>query len=327
MNNENIEVTVYCLAFNHERYIRKALEGFVNQKTNFRYQVIVHDDASTDKTSEIIEEYYLNYPDLIVPIFQKENQYSQNVNIVSTYIAPLIKGKYIAVCEGDDYWCNEYKLQKQFDIMESNDTYSACVHNTQVIDLSSGKKTIKYPCNGCYVLNTVDVLQRGSEKFHTSSLFYRQEYLILPERYQIPSIGDYSKAIYLATVGNIYYISDVMSVYRKNVPGAWSTRQNNGTRYNIAQKSIKVLKAADKDTNYRYHLDIEQIIRRKEFYSLLYHEDYKGVINQYSDLLSKELSSNERIKIYIKSYIPYVNSIYKAIRNIFDKSHHERKKQ
>ena len=130
MNNE-IVVSVYCLAYNHEEYITQTLEGFVNQKTNFKFEVFVHDDASTDNTKEIILSYAERYPDIIKPILQSENQYSKGIDIKNAYIIPRMKGKYIAVCEGDDFWCNPHKLQKQVEFLDAHPDYSACVHNTQ----------------------------------------------------------------------------------------------------------------------------------------------------------------------------------------------------
>ena len=104
-------VSVICLAYNHEKYIRKTLEGFVKQKTNFSVEYIIHDDASTDSTASIVREFEEKYPDLIKPIYQKENQYSKGVPITRN-LQMQVQGKYIAFCEGDDYWIDEYKLQK-----------------------------------------------------------------------------------------------------------------------------------------------------------------------------------------------------------------------
>ena len=109
---ENIMVSVICLCYNHENYVKDALEGFVKQKTTFPFEVLIHDDASTDKSAEIIREYEAKYPDIIKPTYQTENQYSQGVKILRTYLLPKVRGKYIAFCEGDDFWTDENKLQK-----------------------------------------------------------------------------------------------------------------------------------------------------------------------------------------------------------------------
>lgn len=113
-----IVVSVYVATYNHKDYIRQALDSIVCQKTNFKFEVIVHDDASTDGTAEIVKEFYEKYPELIIPILQKTNQYQLNVNKLTKFILPIAKGKYIAWNEGDDFWTDEYKLQKQVDYIE-----------------------------------------------------------------------------------------------------------------------------------------------------------------------------------------------------------------
>jgi glycosyltransferase involved in cell wall biosynthesis len=109
-------VTISCITYNHETYIREALEGFVAQKTTFPIEILIHDDASTDGTAQVIREYEKKYPALILPIYQTENQYSKGVKVSFTYQFPRARGKYIALCEGDDYWTDPLKLQKQVGI-------------------------------------------------------------------------------------------------------------------------------------------------------------------------------------------------------------------
>jgi glycosyltransferase involved in cell wall biosynthesis len=123
MNQLKPLVTINCTTYNQEPYIRQCIEGFLMQKTNFPFEVLIHDDASTDKTAEIIREYEVKYPDIIKPIFQTENQYSKKVRISSIFQYPRAKGKYIALCEGDDYWIDSLKLQKQVTLLEENEEY------------------------------------------------------------------------------------------------------------------------------------------------------------------------------------------------------------
>jgi len=105
-------VSICCITYNHEKYIRDAIEGFLMQKTLFPIEILIHGDASTDKTADIIKEYEVKYPDIIKPIYQTENQFSKGVSISATYQFPRARGKYIAICEGDDYWTDPHKLQK-----------------------------------------------------------------------------------------------------------------------------------------------------------------------------------------------------------------------
>ncbi|HHX61228.1 MAG TPA: glycosyltransferase [Epulopiscium sp.] len=110
MTDKTPLVSICCLAYNHEKFIRQALDGFIMQESNFPIEVLIHDDASTDDTANIIREYEKKYPEIIKPIYQTENQYSKGVGISVTYNFPRAKGKYIAMCEGDDYWTDPYYL-------------------------------------------------------------------------------------------------------------------------------------------------------------------------------------------------------------------------
>lgn len=107
-------VSICCLTFNHEPYIRECLDGFLMQKTNFPFEVLIHDDASTDHTADIIREYEVQYPNIIKPIYQNENQYSKGVRVTWTFQFPRAKGKYIAMCEGDDYWTAPFTNYNSF---------------------------------------------------------------------------------------------------------------------------------------------------------------------------------------------------------------------
>lgn len=144
LNKEKSEivVSVCCLVYNHAPYLRECFEGFVMQKTNFPIEILVHDDASTDGSQEIIKEYTAKYPTLFKPIYQKENQYSKGIGVSVTYQFPRAKGKYIALCEGDDYWTDPYKLQKQVDFLENNHEYSMCFHQVNVIENGKTQSTL-----------------------------------------------------------------------------------------------------------------------------------------------------------------------------------------
>lgn len=125
-------VSICCITYNHESYIRETIEGFLMQKTKFPIEVLIHDDESTDKAADIIREYENKYPDIIKPIYQFDNKYSKGISVSVTYNFPRARGKYIAMCEGDDYWTDPSKLQKQVDFMEVNPDCSLCFHASKV---------------------------------------------------------------------------------------------------------------------------------------------------------------------------------------------------
>lgn len=135
-------VAIRCITYNHEPYLRDALEGFVMQKTDFPFVAIVHDDASTDKTADIIKEYAERYPDIILPIYEEENQYAKNITSLRNIMDAAINAtgaEYMALCEGDDYWIDPLKLQKQILFLSNHPDYSITFHNTKVLNLSKGK--------------------------------------------------------------------------------------------------------------------------------------------------------------------------------------------
>lgn len=134
MDDNKILVSIQCLVYNHEPYLRQCLDGFVMQKTNFRFEAIVHDDVSTDGSVAIIREYAEKYPDIIKPIYETENQYSKRDGSLFKIMNAACKGKYIAMCEGDDYWIDPLKLQKQVDILESDDSVSMVYTSFKTVD-------------------------------------------------------------------------------------------------------------------------------------------------------------------------------------------------
>lgn len=126
-----ITVSICCVTYNHGEYIKQALDSFLAQKTRFNIEILIHDDASTDNTPQIIKKIEEKYPTIIKPIYQKENQLSKGIPISNTFNFPRARGKYIALCEGDDYWTDPYKLQKQVDFLEANPEYNLTCHRYQ----------------------------------------------------------------------------------------------------------------------------------------------------------------------------------------------------
>lgn len=127
-------VSICCIAYNQANFISETIDSFLNQKTSFPFEIIIHDDASTDGTAEIISNYQRNYPEKIHAIFQTVNQFSQGIKPSPTYVWPKARGKYIALCEGDDYWIDPFKLQKQYDFLEANLNFSMCFTDAKVVD-------------------------------------------------------------------------------------------------------------------------------------------------------------------------------------------------
>ena len=246
----NSLVAVYCTAYNHGKYIRKTLEGFVNQKTNFDFRVFVHDDASTDDTAEIMREFEKQYPDKFVMIYENENQYSKGISI-RDIVFPMMNEKYTAFCEGDDYWCDPNKLQLQVDYMESHPKCTLCVHDTMRINVEGNpiRRVNGRPVDIDYDANDV-IAADGIGLFQTSSYLAKSDVLkSRPKEISIYGIGDYPNAIYLAMQGYVHYVGRVMSCYRTGVPGSWTVRT-----VNTIEKSL----------DWQHHV-LEEMIKMDEF--------------------------------------------------------------
>lgn len=314
---EDIMISVCCLAYNHGKYIRDCMEGFVHQKTSYKYEVVVHDDASTDNTADIIKEYAEHYPDIIKPIFQTENQYSKCISISRNFIFPKIKGKYIAVCEGDDYWCDEYKLQKQIEFLEKHPDYVACVHNTKVINCRTGEEYFKIKNAIDETLSTEQVLNNSVKEFHTSSIVFRREYMIIPLELSLSYCGDYPRALYLALNGKIFRYGNVMSVYRFFSHGSYTERTESAKKEIIISRqkeSIQVHKNFDKYSNFQYHDIFQKKIDESKFNILWLSGEKKKAIKKYPHIVSNT-QGKDRVRLYLDAYLPILLKIYRGLRD------------
>ncbi len=276
----DIKVTVYCITYNQEKYIEQTLSSLVMQKANFKYEVLVHDDASTDRTPEIIRDFEQKYPDIIKPILQTENQYSKGINIASVHLQPLTRGKYVANCEGDDYWTDEYKLQTQYDIMEQNPDVALCVHRVQCVneDDTTAQKVHpeeKYGVEGSGIINQdrfADLmLSKGGYPFHTSSFFRRKE-LIEGEVFDKlkDKINGDKRILYSALhMGNIYYIDKVMSHRRLFSIGNYNSRllqKSQSEKWNIYLNELRAEVIFDKLSKGKFHEKIAESLLNHLYY-------------------------------------------------------------
>lgn len=279
----NCLVTVFCLAYNHEKYIRTTLEGFVKQKTSFKFKILVHDDCSTDGTREIIREYTEKYPDLFETILQEENRYQKGIDIEDEYIFPNINSKYVAVCEGDDYWTDENKLQLQVDYMEKHPECSLCVHNTEKI-FEDGRSTGTFfntaQKDQDYIFKDI-VLSEPAAYFHFSSFMWRNETMKRKNpAFSMDGIGDYPMALEFASIGYIHYIPKVMSSYRLNSIGSWSNKMDadNSKKVRQHENIIKGFKNIDEFTKHKYSSVINKAINRENAKIMVLQDKYGSLL-------------------------------------------------
>lgn len=249
----NLKVSICCITFNHVQFIRECLDSFLMQKTDFLFEVLIHDDASTDGTAEIIKEYQQKYPDIIKPVYQTENQWSKGIrNIQSKYNFPRAKGKYIAMCEGDDYWTDPNKLQKQVDFLENNKDIGLVFSNCEQHFISYGelirKKIGIDKCVEDRIYSRVEILENWL--IPTASVLFRSENLNIEEfsalfkKYNF-HYGDTPLYLYITRNTKIYGMKEVFCVYNRHENGV--TKINEFSNLGFIKNLINISKCFGKE--------------------------------------------------------------------------------
>lgn len=222
-------VSICCITYNHELFIEDALEGFLIQNTNFPIEILIHDDASKDRTANIIRKYERLYPRIIKPIYQTENQYQKGKKINIEFNFPRAQGELIALCEGDDYWLDTNKIQTQADIHRRFMNISLSCHKALEKNLSKSTENMVFKLNGGdQFLKSEDIITKKNGYVPTASMMITTKYLWeLIDFFKSvnPPVGDYFIQMFMAFHDDVYYVSSLTSIYRKNVPGSWSENQ------------------------------------------------------------------------------------------------------
>lgn len=215
-------ISIVCNTYNHEQYVRETLEGFLKQKTKYSFEILIYDDASSDNTANIIKEYEKKYPDIIKPIYQTINQYSQGLK-PARQNRKRAKGKYIAVCEGDDYWIDENKLQKQVEYMEEHPKCTFCFTNgfnqygdeIKEMIVPWNKSSIFYKGKENYNVGELVLL----DYIPTASFLYRNGFSF-PELSKSAFTGDLYIELVMTSYGYAHFIDKPMVIYRRDVAGS-----------------------------------------------------------------------------------------------------------
>ncbi len=248
-NTESPLVSVICCTYNHEKYIEEAINGFLMQETTFPFEVLINDDASTDNTIQILKKYEKKYQKIVKVFYHEKNEYSQGIDVFAN-VSTKANGKYIAICEGDDYWIDENKLQMQIDFLEKNSNYSMCFHKSKI------QNELGLPC----LLNCSDIEDRDynpNELFEkwivpTASMVFKREILSVHNKeIHKPLNGDIVLVLNCAKVGKIRGIAKEMAVYRM---------QESGVTYNEKLHQQRLLRYPE---HFKFIKDNFKFIKRK----------------------------------------------------------------
>lgn len=318
-NSGKLMVSISCVTFNHEAYIARALDSYLMQKTDFDFEILVYDDASTDKTQEIIREYEKRYPGKIKPYYQTENQYSQGkYNVEGFYNYPRAAGKYIAMSDGDDYWTDERKLQMQVDYMESHPECAMCLHSARIETQEKSIQSLKIrPYRKSRLIPPQEVIDKASN-YPTASLLFRTEYAKdLQDYYYVSPVGDIPIQLHMAAKGTVYYMDREMSVYRQGVSVSWSALMKQGDyKQNLIDhhNAMKVMyRGFSKETGGIYDHAIQSACRRMDFLTLLNVKEYREALAPGYRKYYRELDFRTRFFIRFELLAP---GLYRFLRRL-----------
>ena len=287
---DKIYISIVCPCFNQELYIKDAVDSFLSQETEYRFEIIIHDDASTDGTRDILLEYKKKYPSIIKLILQEENQYSQGKQI-----APLgvehADGEYIALCEGDDFWIDKHKLQKQIVKLEKNKDINICF--TAAYGLYSNGK-VKLWCN--YIKDQIfkldSIILGGGAFMPTASIMIKKDiFNKLPDWfYSIAPVGDYYLQM-LSGVKGAYYLHDTCVVYREMSNGSWSMTRKLKTEDNINHEYDRHLSCIN--SFFKSNIDFSDLLKEQVLANIKLKQAYE---------LARIGSLYSSYKLYIENY-------------------------
>ncbi|MCQ2497583.1 MAG: glycosyltransferase [Lachnospiraceae bacterium] len=300
--NDEIMVSVPMLVYNHEKTVARAIESILKQKTQYRYEIIVADDASTDNSPNIIREYARKYPDIIVPVLREKNLGMQDNNIETL---KLCRGKYISGCEGDDYWLTEDKMEKQISFLENNPDYSACVTKCKFI--VDGKEE-PYPFASTDSLDIKDMLNKGEVKrYATCTIACRNVYqdnLNLLDYYRTGGVGDIVTVSICIMLGKIKYMDDVTGIYERLTKGNGSSFSEKRLveQVSMIKKAIQQCKRLTGKKYDKYWNRYIAIFNRAAYY-----ETKSQIGKKDSNTWYNELSFTEKLYLRRQLIIDYIN--------------------
>lgn len=297
-----MKLSVHMITYNHEKFIGKAIESVLMQKTNFDYELVIGDDKSTDNTRGIIEEYKNKYPEII-----KLNFHDRNIGAINNFKSTLeaCSGEYIAILEGDDYWIDENKLQKQVDFLDKNKDFSMCFTDYKELNNKNGTEIVKYVSDLCKEFNTENLI-RFNFIPHLTCAFRNKDIDSYPEWLWDCNILDYPMHLLRSIDGKIGFINDVTSVYRKHDTGVTNRSKEVWWNYQL----IKIMENFDQYTEYKYHNLIERSIVINYSYIMVNEKNKKNAESIFKKYLFKGLDSRAVLKNKLKFIFYYLRGKY-----------------
>ena len=309
MESNDPLVSIVCDTYNQAPYIRDALDGFLRQKTEFPVEVVVHDDASADGTAEIVREYETKYPGLFRCVYRSENMYSRDPKILEHYVFPLVRGKYVAICEGDDYWTSPDKLQRQVAYLEANPDCTLCVCAADVVDAQGNPVGSVTPYEADTDVPMDELIRHGGGFVPTASI-------VAPARLaknrapfcDMTDVDDAVLQLWFGANGRTHYFCERMCAYRTAVPGSWTETFLSGDRSARMlhhESMVRALEAFDEETGSRWHDAVRDAIVHHHTFEILCLQSRVDLLKQPDYRAQyRALSAKRRLRLNLEHVAP-----------------------
>ena len=311
-------ISVCIVTYQHKDYIGKCLDSILSQKGNFSLEILLHDDASTDGSQEIIRSYQEKYPEIIFPILQTENQYSQGKrNITGIFNFPRVRGEFITVIDGDDFYLQEDKLEKQMEALQREEEAVLCFHPAKVLlpDGREGPKDLLRPYSEGKILEGRELINHPKGIAFSSMFFRRSLIERLPDFYYACPVGDRPIELMAALAGKAVYLPEEYTAYRFHLQSSWTEREKGRQqqeKYLLEMKHCyKLFLEAAKG---KYSLEVEEAINRLSFSIALNLRDFDRIYQEEYRAYLQEMSFSERTLLRLEQYCP---KIYRFLQKQF----------
>ena len=295
-------VTVILPTHNHAPFIAGAIKSALMQQTEFAFDILLHDDASTDGTADICRDYAAKYPEKITLIAQTVNQYQIDRRIQSHILVPRVNAKYTAILDGDDYWIDPEKLQKQVGYLEAHPDCTLCIGGAIAVDVNGNIAGRAMPYDVSRVVDPADMIRAGGG-FTASDTIVMPTQLLknLPEFADAIEAEDIPFQLFGALKGYAWYLADTLMAYRVAVPGSWSTRQYasaKATRIKTSRDLIALNEGFDAFSSGKYHAAFDEAIRYQEFLILCYEHKLLQIMKKPYRMFYRELSTKRKLRLW-----------------------------
>lgn len=307
-------VDVVLITYNHEKFVAQAIESVLSQQTEFNFRLLVGDDCSTDNTQVIIESYAEKYPDHMSLMLDSEHRGLKHKDRVGIRALRATTAKYIAWLDGDDYWTDPHKLQKQISFLEDHPDFAICFHNVRMVYEDGSKETENWLPPNQREVSTIEHLFLDNFIPTCSVVFRRGLFDELPDWFFTLGMGDWPIHILNAQHGKIGYLNEVMATYRVHHGGAWSSR----SAVSQGQEIIKMLDHVDEHFGFRYKRQV-QAAKAEWYYQLAERSYIAGDLLSCRSYLKKHFSlgglpTNRRtMSLFLRARLPRT---YRALRSL-----------